>query len=298
MRRDAALGHRKQWCLLIASIGCLSISANPLLGQREQGGASSAHVPTERSRAFGASGRIPLHAPVWALSAVARGQTVSSALSPYANVARETLPWPRTEQVVADDDGSVWPTVLRVSAGALTGAVIGKFAHDRACEGGRTCSIDHSAVSGWFGVLGALGGFLFWREDDRDGTAPDSSLVPDDAWLRMRAVPVPSTPPDSLPAWMYAPENVVPATPYVTEPFLRGIVLVAFRSWVTMEARQQAIDRIEGAVIGGEPAADGEGFHYVLVRDDASGRAVREAIIQLTAQRGVALAAPRYANHR
>jgi hypothetical protein len=180
---------------------------------------------------------------------------------------------------------------LLIPVGALGGAVLGKLIYDQGCEGSQ-CTIDPGAVVVTFAAMGGLAGALVTRPDRHAG--PDTSHVLDREWERMRAVRVPAAPPDVLPSWIYAPENIARPTQFILQPFVPRIVIVAFHSWAPVERRQHLIDLVEGAVIGGEPVLDGEGLYYVLIRDDWSGRGIREAVTRLKGQLGVAVVAPRY----
>lgn len=79
---------------------------------------------------------------------------------------------------------------------------------------------------------------------------------------------VPALAPDSIPGFLYDDENLVRDTTRWGTPFMRGIVVVRFRQGATVRERQQAIDAVNGVVVGGKAVGDGEGFYLVRIPSD------------------------------
>jgi hypothetical protein len=270
----------------------LALTAAPLVAQTGQDDAVTVRGAAPALEASSRlQDRLMLHAPVWALGPVAEKP------SQFAGPG-SARPWSLQGSFAAsptsaqgEAEGRGWMSSLLIPLGALGGAVLGKLIYDQGCEGSQ-CTIDPGAVVVTFAAMGGLAGALVTRPDRHAG--PDTSHVLDRAWERMRAVPVPAVPPDSLPLWIYAPDNVAAPTQFILQPFVPRLVIVAFHPWAPVERRQHLIDLVEGAVIGGEPVLDGEGLYYVLIRDDWSGRRIREAVTRLKGQSGVAVVAPRY----
>jgi hypothetical protein len=269
-----------------------AVIAAPLVAQPGQDGDLSvrgAAPPLEKSSRV--QDRLTLQAPVWALGPIGETPSQFAGLRSVRAALRPRPFAPPSGSAQGEAEGRGWMSSLLVPLGALGGAVLGKLIYDQGCEGSR-CTIDRGAVVVTFAVMGGLAGALVTRPDRHAG--PDTSHVLDRAWERMRAVPVPAEPPDSLPLWIYAPENVAPPTQFILQPFVPRVVIVAFHPWAPVERRQRLIDLVGGAVIGGEPVLDGEGLYWVLIRDDWSGRGIREAVTRLKGQSGVAVVAPRY----
>lgn len=74
-------------------------------------------------------------------------------------------------------------------------------------------------------------------------------------------------------------------------PFPRNIVLVMFREEASRHQKQQAIDAINGVVVGGTPLSKG-GVYYVRIPDDGTSRPLFRAIKKLRSFRQVELASP------
>lgn len=79
---------------------------------------------------------------------------------------------------------------------------------------------------------------------------------------------VPALAPDSIPGFLYDEENLVRDTTGRGNAFMRGIVVVRFRQGATVRERQQAIDAVNGVVVGGKAVDDGEGFYLVRIPHD------------------------------
>lgn len=73
---------------------------------------------------------------------------------------------------------------------------------------------------------------------------------------------VPTTAPDTVPAWVYAPENLVSDTG-ASYQYYADVIIVGFKPNATQADRQVAIDAVGGDVVGGHPMRPGEGFYFV-----------------------------------
>lgn len=111
------------------------------------------------------------------------------------------------------------------------------------------------------------------------------------------ALPAPSSPqvppeaPDTVPDWLYSAENTRLGSACITGHMLRAIVVVTFEEGTPLAKKQEAVDRVDGRVVGGlRPRDDLEGYYYVRVDDDPEGRSLCEAVEALDALPQVALA--------
>ena len=106
---------------------------------------------------------------------------------------------------------------------------------------------------------------------------------------------VPNWPPDYVPdsIWdaVHAPKNMEQSAPEWATPFPRNIVLVGFRDHATHQQKQEAIDAINGVVVGGIPISKG-GAYYVRIPDDGTSRPLFRAIKKLRSFPQVELATP------
>ncbi len=87
---------------------------------------------------------------------------------------------------------------------------------------------------------------------------------------------VPPTAPDFLPDDMHADSSIIEDTEYISGPFLRDVIGVAFMPGATQAERQAAIDMVGGVVIG-RMAYAGDGEYYVRIAGDSTGEAVTKA---------------------
>ena len=87
---------------------------------------------------------------------------------------------------------------------------------------------------------------------------------------------VPPRAPDYEPEDMYADSAIIADTEWISGPFLRNVIGVAFMPGATQAERQAAIDLIGGVVIGGMAYAD-DGEYYVRIAGDYTGEAVVKA---------------------
>lgn len=88
------------------------------------------------------------------------------------------------------------------------------------------------------------------------------------AQARQGSTPVPPTAPDTVPQGLYDSANVVPYAPGSKGGFLRGILLVVFEPEATPAERQEAIDAVDGEVVGGIRMDPLEGYYVVRVQGD------------------------------
>lgn len=94
---------------------------------------------------------------------------------------------------------------------------------------------------------------------------------------------VPAQAPDTVPAGLFDESNIRGTSACVTGPLVRGIVVLTFREGATQAERQEAIDGIQGEVIGGRHRGSGEGYYYVRVEDDEDGQVLCQAFEHLNA---------------
>lgn len=74
----------------------------------------------------------------------------------------------------------------------------------------------------------------------------------------------PGTVPDSVPAWIEAPENLMSGRSELTGTFARNIALVLFDPAATSDERRAALNEVNGAVVGGVPLdSSGDGMYFV-----------------------------------
>lgn len=69
----------------------------------------------------------------------------------------------------------------------------------------------------------------------------------------------------------------------ITGPAQRGIVVVRFEEGATQAERQEAVDQVDGEVVGGLASDTREGFYYLAVPDDPDGEIVCAAAETLDA---------------
>ncbi|MFW6206908.1 MAG: hypothetical protein ACOC5J_03135 [Gemmatimonadota bacterium] len=94
---------------------------------------------------------------------------------------------------------------------------------------------------------------------------------------------VPAVAPDTVPEGFYDEDNFRMSATCVTGRMLRGIVVVTFAEGTTQAEKQEAIDLIDGEVVGGiRPRDDIEGYYYVQVEEDPEGQILCDAIETLT----------------
>ena len=104
------------------------------------------------------------------------------------------------------------------------------------------------------------------------GCAPRSNATRT-SWDR-----VPELPPDFLPEWVTADSSRS-----ADRLFTKGIVVVFFVDDATRKQRQAAINRVGGRVVGWLPIFTGNGYYYIRIADDGSGKQLRRAIDVLSA---------------
>jgi hypothetical protein len=105
---------------------------------------------------------------------------------------------------------------------------------------------------------------------------------------------VPAIAPDTVPRWVFDPDSVAEDPEVTTGRYLRDVVLIMFRMDATQQQRQEAIDHVGGAVIGGQRLASGNGIYWIRI--SAGGRAapLMTAVRRLRALPQVHTAVPRY----
>jgi hypothetical protein len=92
---------------------------------------------------------------------------------------------------------------------------------------------------------------------------------------------VPGQAPDTIPAWVYQPQNFDSNTASIQIPFVKNIVVIQFQAGATQAQRQAAVDLVRGTVVGGRSFPASEGYYYVSVSDTARGAGLVAAVGQL-----------------
>jgi len=82
---------------------------------------------------------------------------------------------------------------------------------------------------------------------------------------------VTALPPTSYPDWINSDTNVSQRTDSVHVRFLKRVLVLRFRSAVTLSDRQLAVAYVNGTVIGGSQNPDGSGFYYIQMPSDTTG---------------------------
>jgi hypothetical protein len=85
---------------------------------------------------------------------------------------------------------------------------------------------------------------------------------------------VPAEAPDTIPAWVYQPENFDSNTASIQVPFVKNILVIQFQQGTTQAEREAAVDSVAGSVIGGQRYDAGEGLYYLSVPDTTRGGAL------------------------
>lgn len=105
--------------------------------------------------------------------------------------------------------------------------------------------------------------------------------------------PVPAATPDTLPHWIY--DHETSDSPVLSGTFLTNILTVVFESGTPRRERQEAVDSVNGEVVGGQRLFGDEGYYYVFVADDhpeTPGQALVDAMELLDSLPQVAGASP------
>jgi hypothetical protein len=98
---------------------------------------------------------------------------------------------------------------------------------------------------------------------------------------RLVEAPVPAQAPDSIPAWLFAPGNLVRDPPGLAGRSVKNAITVLFMPGVSVEAKAAAISMVNGRVVGGYPQEFGEGLYYVTVPADSTAWTMLRAIDRL-----------------
>jgi len=91
---------------------------------------------------------------------------------------------------------------------------------------------------------------------------------------------VPPAAPDTVPAWVYARENLASDTG-ASYDYYADVIIVGFKSTATQADRQAAIDAVNGVVVGGQPMPPGEGIYYVRLEAGRRLEPLVNAVIKL-----------------
>jgi subtilisin family serine protease len=112
------------------------------------------------------------------------------------------------------------------------------------------------------------------------------------ASARRAGPPVPPVAPDTVPESIFDPANVVLNAPEFTGSILRDIVVLEFQETASQAERQEAVDLVDGEVVGGWQFGVGEGWYAVRIPDDGTTEPLFRAIRVLTGLPQVVLAGP------
>lgn len=92
---------------------------------------------------------------------------------------------------------------------------------------------------------------------------------------------VPAQAPDTLPSWLFAPENVAHDLPELSGSYAKNALSVLFMPGTTPDERAAAISIVRGRVVGGYPQETGEGLYYVTLPADSTTTTVLQSVDQL-----------------
>lgn len=123
--------------------------------------------------------------------------------------------------------------------------------------------------------------------------APNTTSPQELAWDWKAGAPVPDVTPDTLPDWIY--DHETSDSPVLSGTFLTNILTVVFESAASQSERQDAVDSVNGVVVGGRRLFGDDGYYYVLVEDDhpeTPGQALVDAMVALNSLPRVAGASP------
>jgi subtilisin family serine protease len=109
---------------------------------------------------------------------------------------------------------------------------------------------------------------------------------------------VPGSPPDSVPAWVYAAANTIDGRPFITGQVSKDVVVVKFKPFTSQPRRRAAIDSIAGTIIGGRRQVTGDGFYYVHVAGDGTAGPVIQAARKLRTLAQVSYAGAEFTDTR
>lgn len=76
---------------------------------------------------------------------------------------------------------------------------------------------------------------------------------------------VPAVPPDTVPAGLYSPVNIVDDSLFTGGPILKDVLTVVFIPAALQQGRQALIDSIGGVVIGGGRTSSTTGYYYIRI---------------------------------
>ncbi len=97
-----------------------------------------------------------------------------------------------------------------------------------------------------------------------------------EAELRLGAI-VPAQAPNSVPAGFFDDSNISRQSPCISGEYLKDIVVVEFDPEATQLQRQQAVDQVNGEVVGGVRYTNLEGGYYIQLPTDDTGQNVCDA---------------------
>ena len=103
-----------------------------------------------------------------------------------------------------------------------------------------------------------------------------------------RSGPIPDTPPDTIPTWVYADSNIVTNPPYMSGRMVKNVVAVMFKSSASASDRQAAVDFVCGELIGGSPSWT----YFLRVPSDSLGAGMWRSVQALERHPSVEYAGP------
>lgn len=101
---------------------------------------------------------------------------------------------------------------------------------------------------------------------------------------------VTALPPDTTPAWFDDDSSWVRGG-MLPDGFLKNIVSVLFEPGTTLPSKQVAVALVGARPVGGLRLSAGDGYYYLLIKDDGTGAQLRAAASELAALSQVEVAA-------
>lgn len=112
-------------------------------------------------------------------------------------------------------------------------------------------------------------------------------------WYKNRtSLSIPSTPPDSVPEWIFADSNLVTNSPNIGGLVARNVVAVVFSPTASSTQRAAAIASVNGELVGGRAYGTGRGVYYLRVPYVSPTDSLDAYITRLDSMPGVAFSSP------
>lgn len=93
--------------------------------------------------------------------------------------------------------------------------------------------------------------------------------------------PAPGQAPDTLPQWLFAPDNIWENRPGLSGRYVKNALSVLFMPGATVDERSAAISSVHGRVVGGFPQETGEGLYYITLPPDSTTETMLRALDRL-----------------